>query len=247
MDKIWDGYKKNKTKILKQQLIEHYAPLVRIVAGRLGMYLTNYVELDDLIGYGVIGLIDAIDKFDHSKQVKFETYASLRIRGAIIDEVRRLDWVPRTLRKKQKDLTKVKEKLESKYGAHPTQEQYMKELDINEDEYYKLMQETNINTLVSIDESETYASTIEDKSSLTPSAQLENKEVVDTLEKAIVDLTEREQLVIKLYYFEELTLKEISLILEVTESRVSQIHTKAISKLRTQLNKENITLPLTSI
>ncbi len=244
IDKIWSGYRKNKSKATKELLIEHYAPLVRIVAGRLGIYLTNYVELDDLIGYGVLGLIDAIDKFDHQKQVKFETYASLRIRGAIIDEIRKLDWVPRTLRKKQKDLTKVFEKLEIEHGQYPTQEQIMSELNIDKDEYYKLMQETNINSLVSIDENEAYLANIEDKTVPTPSEQIENKEIVDTLEMAVLELSEREQMVIKLYYYEELTLKEISLVLGVSESRVSQIHTKSIAKLKGKLDKYNIAFPL---
>ncbi|OON96168.1 MAG: RNA polymerase subunit sigma [Epulopiscium sp. Nele67-Bin005] len=244
VSKLWSTYRQNASKETKQALIAHYAQLVKIVAGRLGIYLNNYVEVDDLMGYGVIGLIDAIDKFDHEKQVKFETYASLRIRGAIIDEIRKLDWVPRTLRKKQKDLTKKCLEMEAEFGRPPTQEEVMKALEINEEEYFRLMQETNINTLISIDEHEGYVGSIKDEATQTPDQQIQRQELMEILRLAIESLSEREQLVIKLYYFEELTLKEISHILEVSESRVSQLHTNSIKKLRPQLHKYNLSFPL---
>ncbi|OON94035.1 MAG: RNA polymerase subunit sigma [Candidatus Epulonipiscioides saccharophilum] len=244
IDKVWDKYKKTKSRELKEQLIEHYAPLVKIVAGRLGIYLNSYLELDDLLGFGVIGLIDAIDKYDYDKKIKFETYASLRIRGAIIDEIRKLDWVPRSIRQKQKEYIRAYERVEAKIGHSPTDSDLRKELNINETEYNKLVHDTNISTLVSIDESELYEFNVEDPTTKNPYQELENKEALEILEREILALTEREQLLIKLYYYEELTLKEISLVLEVSESRVSQIHSKLMLKLRNKLKKYNVVFPL---
>lgn len=243
-NKIWIKYAQNKDLETKQALIEQYAPIVKLVAGRLSIYLNNYVDLDDLIGYGVIGLIDAIDKFDLSKNVKFETYASLRIRGAILDEIRKLDWVPRTLRKKQKELSKAYVELETTLGRTPTDEEMGAELHLDSKEYYNLLQETNICSLVSMDEYEIQVSNIKDTSMPTPEEYMQKKEMLRLLEGSIGELSEREQVVIQLYYFEELTLKEISSILEVSESRVSQLHTKSVGKLRLKLAKYHMTLPM---
>lgn len=244
IDLLWMQYKSENSLEIKQQLIAYYAQLVKIVAGRLGIYLNNHVEVDDLIGYGVIGLIDAIDKFDPDKQVKFETYASLRIRGAIIDEIRKLDWVPRTLRRKQKDFLKNCSDLEVKLGRPPTQEELMQELKITEDEYFKILQETHITSLVSMDENEKYISNISDEGTPNPSEEFERQELIELLTVAIDDLPDREQTVIKLYYFEELTLKEISHVLSVSESRISQLHTKSINKLKSKLGKYQHAFPL---
>lgn len=241
---VWIKYNQTKDLKIKQSLIEHYAYMVKLVAGRLSIYLNNYVDLEDLMGYGVIGLIDAIDKFNLEKNVKFETYASLRIRGAILDEIRKLDWVPRTLRKKQKELTKAYTELESTLGRTPTDEEMSTKLNINDKEYANLVQETNISSLVSIDEYELQVANIKDTSMVTPEEHMQKQEMLEVLQQAIEHLSEREQMVIQLYYFEELTLKEISSILEVSESRISQLHTKAVGKLRVKLNKYNMVLPL---
>lgn len=241
---IWDEYIKTKNKDLKMLIIEHYVHLVKIVAGRLSIYLNQYIDTEDLISYGVIGLIDAIDKFDIEKNVKFETYASLRIRGAILDEIRKLDWIPRTLRKKQKDLDKAYIHLESQLGRPPTDAEVVKYLNISQDEYYALMNDINIAALVSIDEYPNQIETIKDINAEQPYNCVEINEQKELLKEAINRLPEREKQVILLYYYEELTLKEISSVLEVSESRISQLHTKGVSRLRMNLSKYNITLSL---
>lgn len=244
IEMIWDEYIKTRNKDLKMLIIEHYVHLVKIVAGRLSIYLNQYIDTEDLISYGVIGLIDAIDKFDIEKNVKFETYASLRIRGAILDEIRKLDWIPRTLRKKQKDLDKAYIHLESQLGRPPTDAEVVKYLNISQDEYYTLMNDINIAALVSIDEYPNQIETIKDTNAEQPYNCVEINEQKELLKEAIDKLPEREKQVILLYYYEELTLKEISSVLEVSESRISQLHTKGVSRLRMNLSKYNITLSL---
>lgn len=244
MNKLWENYVEKKDPTIKKIIIEHYVHLVKLVAGRLGIYLNQYVDLDDLVGYGILGLIDAIDKFDPGKNVKFETYASLRIRGSILDAIRKLDWVPRTLRKKQKDLDKVYTELEMRLGRKPEDEEIARALGINETEYNELLKEVNITSLMSIDEYTYQFELIKDPKADLPDDYVEEKEVKAVLTDAIEELPEREKKVVFLYYFEELTLKEISKVLEVSESRVSQLHTKAVSRLRIQLHKYNMVLPL---
>lgn len=241
---IWDEYIKTKNKELKMLLIEHYVHLVKIVAGRLGIYLNQYIDNDDLVSYGVIGLIDAIDKFDKEKNVKFETYASLRIRGAILDEIRKLDWIPRTLRKKQKDLDKAYMYLENKLGRPPHDTEIAEYLNISVEEYYALVNDINIAALISIDEYPNQVETIKDTNAELPYNSIELQEQKEILKEAINKLPEREKQVILLYYYEELTLKEISHVLEVSESRISQLHTKGVSRLRMSLSKYNINLSL---
>ncbi len=244
IDAIWLKYSKTKDMQSKSMIIEHYVYLVKLVAGRLGIYLNQYVDLNDLVGYGILGLIDAIDKFDIEKNVKFETYASLRIRGAILDAIRKLDWVPRTLRKKQKELDKVYIELETKLGRRPEDAEVASFLGISLEEYNEILKDVNISTLVSIDEYTFQFETIKDTKAALPDDYVEDKEMKQTLGELIEKLPEREKKVIFLYYFEELTLKEISKILEVSESRVSQLHTKAVSRLRANLEKYNMILPL---
>ncbi|WP_054738661.1 FliA/WhiG family RNA polymerase sigma factor [Cellulosilyticum ruminicola] len=244
IDAIWLKYSKTRDEKAKTVIIENYVYLVKLVAGRLGIYLNQYVDLDDLVGYGILGLIDAIDKFDLNKNVKFETYASLRIRGAILDAIRKLDWVPRTLRKKQKELDKVYVELETKLGRRPEDVEVASFLGISLDEYNELLKDVNISALVSIDEYTFQFETIKDPKAPLPDDYVEDKEMKETLAELIEKLPERERKVIFLYYFEELTLKEISKVLEVSESRVSQLHTKAVSRLRASLRKYNMILPL---
>jgi RNA polymerase sigma factor for flagellar operon FliA len=244
INSIWRQYNDTKDAGIKNMLIEKYVYLVKLVAGRLGIYLNQYVDLDDLVGYGTLGLIDAIDKFDLSKNVKFETYASLRIRGSILDAIRKLDWVPRTLRKKQKELDKAYTDLEFELGRQPEESEITHYLGINSDEYNTLLKEVNISSLVSIDEYTYQFELIKDPKAELPDAYVEEKEIKDTLTKCVEDLPDRERQVIVLYYFEELTLKEISSVLEVSESRISQLHTKGVSRLRAKLQKYNMVLPL---
>ena len=244
MNEIWNQYVKTHNAQLKDKLTEHYVHLVKLVAGRLGIYLNQYIDLDDLVGYGVLGLIDAIDKFDPDKNVKFETYASLRIRGAILDAIRKLDWIPRTLRKKQKDIDKIYIELEGKLGRTPVDQEMADALHISLEDYSTLLKEVNVSTLISIDENVYQFEAVKDQNAQIPERCVEEKEIKDTLARLIDDLPEREKKVIFLYYYEELTLKEISRVLEVSESRVSQLHTKAVSRLRANMSKYHLSLPL---
>lgn len=244
MNMIWLQYCQTRDSELKEVLTEHYVHLVKLVAGRLGIYLNQYIDLDDLVGYGILGLIDAIDKFDPNKNVKFETYASLRIRGAILDAIRKLDWVPRTLRKKQKDIDKAYLELEIQLGRPPHDEEVAKLLGMSMAEYQVLLKDVNVTSLVSIDENTYHFETIKDQNAQIPEQCVEENEMKETLAKLIDELPEREKKVIFLYYYEELTLKEISKVLEVSESRVSQLHTKAVSRLRAHMAKYHFSIPL---
>jgi RNA polymerase sigma factor for flagellar operon FliA len=237
---LWQKYSKTKSLEIKEQLIIEYAQLVKYVAGRLNMYLGNNVEYEDLVGYGVFGLIDAIDKFDFEKGVKFETYASLRIRGAILDNIRRMDWIPRSLRKKQKMIDNATTKLENTLGRLATDEEIAKELEITEKEYRKWLNQTKLLSLTSLEEyveqgSELRIEPINNSKYTQPEMVVEKNELKEILTETIDNLLDNEKKVIIFYYFEELTLKEISYILGVSESRVSQIHTKALKKMKAKL------------
>lgn len=237
---LWKEYEKNKDPAIREQLIIEYSGLVKIVAGRLGMYLGYTVEYDDLVGYGIFGLIDAIDKFELAKGVKFETYASLRIRGSILDQIRKLDWIPRTLRQKQKKLENAMKEFEMQNGRMASNEELAQMLEISTDELENLVNQTQIANLVSLDEyleqgSEVRAEYENKPRFEQPEEIMERQELKKMLAEAISSLTENEQKVIALYYYEELTLKEISKILEVSESRVSQLHTKALRKMRDKM------------
>ena len=236
---LWKEYVKTKDPAIRERLIIEYSSLVKIVAGRLGMYLGYTVEYDDLVGYGIFGLIDAIDKFELTKGVKFETYASLHIRGSILDQIRKMDWIPRTLRQKQKRMDTAVAKLESEYGRAATPQEVADELGITLDEYENWKTEAEFTNLVSLDDyleqgSEGRIETFGTKFQQ-PENAIQKQELKEMLVEALRTLTEKEQKVITLYYYEELTLKEISEILSVSESRVSQLHTKALQKIKVQL------------
>ncbi|MFU0826593.1 MAG: RNA polymerase sigma factor [Lachnoclostridium sp.] len=238
--KLWEEYSKCKTPENREKIIIEYAGLVKIVAGRLSMYLGNNVEYDDLVGYGIFGLIDAVDKFDYTKGVKFETYASFRIRGAILDEIRKMDWIPRTLRQKQRKIDAAFQKIEAESGRMATDEEVAKELDISLEELDLWQNQTKVSNLLSLDEYLEQGSEVKMDASLTaqydtPEKIVEKQELKEILVKALETLTEKEKKVITLYYYEDLTLKEISSILEVSESRISQLHTKALQKMKQKL------------
>lgn len=242
---LWKEYARTKNPELREKLIIEYAGLVKIIAGRLGMYLGYTVEYDDLVGYGIFGLIDAIDKFELTKGVKFETYASLRIRGSILDQIRKMDWIPRTLRQKQKKLDQAMSDLEAKFGRAATNEELSKELDISVEELEGLVNQTQVAGLVSLDEFLEQGSEVKVEMGNKPRFEqpeqvIERQELKRMLSEAINGLTENEQKVIAFYYFEEMTLKEISSILGVSESRVSQLHTKSLKKMKEKLGKENM-------
>lgn len=241
--KLWDSYTRTRTQEIREKIILEYAPLVKLVAGRLSMYLGYTVEYDDLVGYGIFGLIDAIDKFDSRKDVKFETYASLRIRGAILDQIRQMDWIPRTVRQKQKKIDAAIREIESTTGQSATDEQIAARLEISEEELLNWHSQMKVTNLVSLNEYMESGSEIamdpekHHTSSAfdSPEESLEKEELKKMLMESLELLTEKEKKVILLYYYEELTLKEISNILEVSESRVSQLHTRALQKMKTKM------------
>ena len=238
--RLWDSYHKKRTPELKEQIIIEYAPLVKLVAGRLSMYLGNNIEYEDLVSYGIFGLIDAIDKFNFDKNVKFETYASLRIRGAILDQIRKMDWIPRSVRQKQKKIDAACSKIEAEYGRSATDEEIAAELEVSVDELYNWQGQAQVTNLVSLDEfvesgSEVRMEAINNSHFEQPEKVIEREELKALLIETLESLTENEKKVILFYYYEELTLKEISKILEVSESRISQLHTKALQKMRGKL------------
>jgi len=238
--KLWEDYSKKRTPELQEKIIIEYAGLVKLVAGRLSMYLGYNVEYDDLVGYGTFGLIDAVDKFDFSKGVKFETYASLRIRGAILDQIRKMDWIPRSIRQKQRKMDQASQNLEIKYGRCASDDEIAIELNISVDELETWQSQAKVTNIISLDEFMEQGSESKVEQSLTadfdqPDRIIEKQELKELLVKTLENLTEKEKRVIILYYYEELTLKEISRILEVSESRISQLHTKALQKMKAKL------------
>lgn len=238
--KLWEEYTKRRTSELQEKIIIEYAGLVKLVAGRLSMYLGYNVEYDDLVGYGTFGLIDAVDKFDFTKGVKFETYASLRIRGAILDQIRKMDWIPRSIRQKQRKIDTAYQNLEIKNGRSASDEEIAMELEISVDELETWQNQTKVTNIISLDEFMEQGTETKMEQSLTadfdqPDKIVEKQELKELLVKTLESLTEKEKKVIILYYYEELTLKEISRILEVSESRISQLHTKALQKMKVKL------------
>lgn len=239
--KLWEEYTRTKSAELREKIIIEYAPLVKVVAGRLSMYLGYNVEYDDLVSYGIFGLIDAIDKFDPAKEVKFETYASLRIRGTILDQIRKMDWIPRTIRQKQKQIDAAMKEIEAEKGACATEGEIADRLGISQEEYLDLQGQMKVTNLISLNEyldqggSEVPNEKGGSSQFHTPEEVVEREELKNVLESALELLTEKERKVITLYYYEDLTLKEISRILEVSESRVSQLHTRGLQKMKDKM------------
>jgi len=241
---LWEQYKVNHDQRIKDALIMKYASFVKYVAGRIAVNLPSNVEFDDLVSYGILGLIDAIDKYDSGRNVKFKTYAKTRIRGAIFDELRVLDWTPRSIRQKARKLEKAYAKLEGKLGRDARDEEIAEYLSIDISELHKLFDETKKSLLLSLDEifyddeeGSSRFDFIEDQKSDNPQSKIEEAEAKKILADAISKLSDRERMVITLYYYEELTSKEIGKILGVSDSRVSQLHTKAILRLRGRLSR----------
>jgi RNA polymerase sigma factor FliA len=227
----------------KEKLILEYAPLIKFIAQKIAVRLPSNIEFDDLVSSGVIGLMDAIDKYDPTRDNKFKTYAEFRIRGAILDELRAQDWVPRSVREKAKQLERAHVKLEQQLGRFPTEDEITGELKMNKEEYYDLLNQVKSVSILSLDEAGSFNSS--DRKSImsllesckipSPLAQLNLKTVKGVVTEAIESLPEKQRLVLSLYYYEDLNLKEIGDVLEVTESRVSQLHTQAIIWLRRKL------------
>ena len=235
--RLWEDYTRLGDSALREKLILEYAPLVKLVAGRLVMYLGYNVEYEDLVSYGTFGLIDAIDKFDYRKGIKFETYASLRIRGAILDQIRKNDWIPRTVRQRQKQIDAAIKQVEEKTGHPATDEEIAEALGISGDDLLEWQSQMKCTNLVSLNEyMDSGAEVANDPHQaghmITPEEALDNSEMREMLAQALEELSDKEKKVVLLYYYEEQTLKEISQVLEVTKSRISQLHTRALQKMR---------------
>jgi RNA polymerase sigma factor FliA len=247
---LWRQYRANPgSKALRDRLILTYAPLVKYVAGRLGSGLPAHVDDDDLVSYGVLGLMGAIERYDPDRDVKFETYAITRIKGSIIDELRAMDWVPRSVRARARDIERAIAELERRLHRAPTDAEIAEKLGISEAELEDSLTNISRSSIAALDELWTVNTgsgggsgdqvalidTIEDSDAPDPQGSLSEAEMKEAVGEAIARLPEREKLVITLYYYEELTLREIGEVLGVTESRVSQLHTKAILRLKGRL------------
>jgi RNA polymerase sigma factor FliA len=243
---LWLEYTRTKDKAIRDRLILTYAPLVKYVAGRVGSGLPAHVDEEDLVSYGLLGLMGAIDRFDPSRDIKFETFAIARIKGAIIDELRSLDWVPRSVRSRARDIERAMAELERVLHRAPTDAEVAEKLGMTEEELDDTLTDISRSSIAALDELWTISGssgdqvslidTIEDTSGPDPQGALAQTELRDALGDAIARLPEREKLVVTLYYYEELTLREIGDVLGVTESRVSQLHTKAILRLKAHLS-----------
>ena len=243
---LWREYTQKRDQATRDRLILTYAPLVKYVAGRLGSGLPAHVDENDLVSYGLLGLIGAIERFDPNRDIKFETYAIARIKGSIIDELRAMDWVPRSVRSRARDIERAIGELERKLHRAPTDEEISEKLGVTTDELNDSLTEIGRSSIAALDELWTISSggggdqvalidTIEDTAGPEPQSELAQTELKEALGEAIARLPEREKLVVTLYYYEELTLREIGEVLGVTESRVSQLHTKAILRLKARL------------
>jgi RNA polymerase sigma factor FliA len=249
LGRLWRDFKDTGSGAARERLILHYAPLVKYVAGRLGAGLPQSVEQADLVSNGMFGLMDALDKYDLAREVKFETYAIPRIRGAILDELRAMDWVPRSIRFKAREVEKATTQLEAKLGREPTDAEIAQQLGLELDELHEIITQISLVSVMALEEvvgsdeqgeQRSLVDTLADAASLEPTAGLEGQEMRGLLSAAISSLTDREKIVVTLYYFEGLTLSEIGDILGVTESRVCQIHTKAVGLLRTDLVERDV-------
>lgn len=245
---LWLHYKEQESIEARDELIIQYAPLVKYVANRLAINLSSLVELDELISYGIEGLIDAMEKFDHKRNIKFETYAITRIRGSMIDGLRSMDWVPVSLRQKSKELERTYANLESRLGRSASDEEVALEMGISLNDLAVLLREVAATTIISLDDflpgeegddnKKRIVDILQDEDAVDALEMAEFTEVKETLARAIARLPEKEKTVVYLYYYEGLTLKEIGAVLTLSESRISQLHTKAILRLRGSLSKK---------
>ena len=243
-DELWIEFKKTKSPQLRDKFIRQYMPLVKYVAGKVSVGMPGSVDFDDLVGYGQFGLLDAINKFDPDKNVKFKTYAVTRIRGAIFDELRTLDWVPRSVRQKSREIEDTIVQLESKLGRPASDSEVAGAMGLSEDEYHQTILKVSGTSVLSLNdvwysgedsEHVSIGDCIESPSSLNPDVIVGREEIRRVIIEAINELPEKEKMVLVLYYHEDMTFKEIGQVLEVSESRVSQLHTKANLRLRAKL------------
>jgi RNA polymerase sigma factor for flagellar operon FliA len=242
--RLWRDYKEEGNADAKDTLILHYLTLVAVLAGRMAMNVPAHVEKDDLIGWGVFGLLDAIEKYDPTQKASFETYASTRIRGAIIDQIRSLDWAPRSLRQKARHMERASAKLKEHLGREPTENELAAEMKVSENELFELMTEIHGAYVLSLDATipaphstgeSSLAELAGDETNPSPEESARRKETEELLARAIEQLPTNERQVITLYYYDELTLKEIGIALGLSESRICQIHRTVIRKLKQHL------------
>jgi RNA polymerase sigma factor for flagellar operon FliA len=244
---LWEKFKETGDSAVRERLILHYSPLVKYVAGRVGVGLPPNIEQADLVSYGIFGLIDAIEKFDLDRAIKFETYAISRIRGAIIDELRALDWIPRSVRSKAREVEKTYATLEAELHRTPTEPEVAERMGIALEDLHAIFSQVSYVNVVALDEllsvggekgdKLSLVDTLEDTRAEDPVMAFEGEETKFLLARAIDQLPEREKIVVTLYYYEGLTLAEIGRVLGVTESRICQMHTKAVVQLRTKLHE----------
>jgi RNA polymerase sigma factor for flagellar operon FliA len=242
---LWRRFKGTGDVHARERLVIAYSPLVKYVAGRMASGLPAHVEEADLISYGLVGLINAIERFEVEREIKFETYAITRIKGSIIDELRSLDWVPRSVRARARDIERANAKLEHQLQRAPSDEEMAAELKMGVEEFQDALVQISNSTIAALDElwsvsdssgdAVSLLDTLTDESAPDPAAVMDQTDLKDRVADAIARLPEREKLVVALYYYENLTLREIGEVLGVTESRVSQLHTKAVLRLRGRL------------
>ena len=246
---MWRRFTESGDPAARERLVLAYSPLVKFVAGRMMRTVPAHVDEADLISYGLLGLISAIERFDPSREIKFETFAVTRIKGSIIDELRSLDWVPRSVRAKAREIEKVNAQLEHELQRAPTDSEMAEKLGVTVEEFQESLNRISNSSVVALDELWTVSDasgdqvslldTIQDPQALDPAQEMDATEMKDHLADAIARLPEREKLVVALYYYENLTLREIGEVLGVTESRVSQLHTKAVLRLRGRLTGDS--------
>jgi len=245
-DTLWKRYVKAHEQDVRDYFVIKYAPLVKYVAGKVAMGMPQNIEFEDLVSYGIFGLIDAITKYDPNRGIKFKTYAMTRIRGAMFDELRSIDWIPRSIRQKAKQVEQVIAELENKLGRTVEDEEIAQELRMSNSDFQSLVSKLSGTSMLSLndiwylgDESDELSilETLEAPKNINPDVLIEKEEIRDYIVDAIKKLPDKEKKVIVLYYYEDLTLKEIGEVLEVTESRISQLHTKAIMRLRGRLGR----------
>jgi RNA polymerase sigma factor for flagellar operon FliA len=248
LKELWRKYKETGDQRAREQLVLAFSPLVKYVAGRMSSGLPAHVEEADLISYGLLGLISAIERFDPDREIKFETFAMTRIKGSIIDELRSLDWVPRSVRAKAREIERANSKLEHRLHRAPTDQEVADELGMSMDDFQDALTRISNSSVIALDELWTLSDssgdqvslldTIQDPDAIDPAQAMDVTETKDRLADSIARLPEREKLVIALYYYENLTLREIGEVLGVTESRVSQLHTKAVLRLKSSLQTD---------